>query len=56
MPEDITMFTLALAFMIDHENKIFSIPENLLEEIAEHRLSKNAQVIAGPRPTVKVMT
>lgn len=43
VPEDITTFTAALAFMIDHVQEIFAIPDDLLKEIEEQKSSRNTQ-------------
>jgi hypothetical protein len=55
VPEDITTFTAALAFMIEHVKEIFLIPDDLLQEIENQKSNNLAQVIRPATPTRKVM-
>ncbi len=55
VPEDITTFTAALAFMIEHVKEIFLIPDDLLQEIENQKSNNLAQVIKPATPTRKVM-
>ncbi|CAB4010350.1 rho GTPase-activating 19 [Paramuricea clavata] len=53
VPEDITTFTAALAFMIEHVKEIFLIPDDLLQEIENQKSNNLAQVIRPATPTRK---
>ena len=50
VPEDITTFTGALAFMIEHVKRLFLIPDDLLREIEYQKSKDLAQVIKPATP------
>ena len=53
VPEDITTFTAALAFMIEHVKEIFLIPDDLLKDIENQKTNNLAQVIKPATPTTR---